>query len=117
MRGGHRASRILRMSIGVVCISRAAAAGGEMIGRIVSQRLGFRYVDEEIVRKAAEKAHVDAHDVEAAEHKQPFIMRLIDSMSAAETLIDPLAFTSGLPLEVYYQSGVTPPATIPKDYR
>jgi cytidylate kinase len=105
------------MSVGVVCISRSAAAGGEMVGRIISQRLGFRYVDEEIVRKAAEKAHVDANEVEAAEHHQPFIKRLIDSMSTAETLIDPLAFTSGFPLDVYYQSGITPPATIPKDYR
>ena len=40
------------MSIRVVCISRSAAAGGEIVGRAVSQRLGFRYVDEEIVKKA-----------------------------------------------------------------
>src|SRR5260370_18815036 len=105
------------MSIRVVCISRSAAAGGELIGKVVSQRLGFRYVDEEIVERAAEKAQVDAKVVEAAEHKQPFIRRLIDSMAASEGFIDPLAFTTGLPLAAYYQSGMTPPSGLSKDYR
>ena len=38
----------------VICISRAAGAGGEEVAQIVAKELGFRYVDEEIVRRAAE---------------------------------------------------------------
>ncbi len=105
------------MSTRVVCISRSLAAGGEVIGRLVSQRLGFRYVDEEIVQKAAEHARVDAQAVAATEHPGPLIKRLIDSMAAVEGLIDPLVFTSGLPLRVYYQSAISPHAPVPGDYR
>jgi shikimate kinase len=36
------------MAFRVVCISRTMAAGGEMIGRAVSERLGYRYVDEDL---------------------------------------------------------------------
>ena len=43
----------------VVAISRAAGAEGERIGALVAERLGFRYVDEEIITLAAEKQGVD----------------------------------------------------------
>jgi uncharacterized protein len=39
----------------VVCISRADFAGGEEVGRLVAEKLGFRYVDEEIIVAVAEK--------------------------------------------------------------
>ena len=47
----------------VVCISHAAGAGGEEVGRLVAERLGFLYVNEEIVARAAAKGGVDAADV------------------------------------------------------
>ena len=37
------------MHVRVVCISRAMGAGGETIGQLVAQHLGFRYVDEHII--------------------------------------------------------------------
>jgi hypothetical protein len=37
----------------------AAGAEGERIGSLVAERLGFRYVDEEIITRAAEKQGVD----------------------------------------------------------
>jgi cytidylate kinase len=72
----------------VVCISRTMGAGGEEIGRLVAERLGFRYVDEEIVRQAAEKGHISAADVADAERRKSSLRRLLESMgsgSAAET--------------------------------
>src|SRR5919198_128269 len=51
----------------VVCISRSAGAAGEEIGRLVAERLGHQFLDEEIVLRAAEKAGVDAEDVAAFE--------------------------------------------------
>jgi len=54
------------MKTRVVCISRTIAAGGEAVGEIVASRLGFRYVDEEIISRAANQAQVDAKLVAAA---------------------------------------------------
>ena len=44
------------MNYRVVCISRAAGAGGEQVGRLVAERLGFRYFDDEVIALASERA-------------------------------------------------------------
>ena len=44
------------MNRSVICISRTAVAGGETVGRVVAERLGFRYLDDEVIQLAAEKA-------------------------------------------------------------
>ena len=43
----------------VICISHETGAGGEEIGRLVADRLGFRYVDEDIVVSAAAWSGID----------------------------------------------------------
>src|SRR5262245_54102288 len=68
------------MAARVVCISRTSAAGGEAVGHLVCERLGFRYLDEEIVSKAAEKAGVDVTRIAQAEHKQSLLERVFDAM-------------------------------------
>ena len=55
------------MKARVICISRALAAGGQNVARAVSQRLGFRYVDEDIVKEAADREKVDVSVIEDAE--------------------------------------------------
>lgn len=80
----------------VICISRALAAGGEDIARAVSQRLGFRYVDEEIIDQAAEKEHVDVTVVEDAERRQSFLDRLLESFAVAPTP-EAMTFAAGYP--------------------
>jgi cytidylate kinase len=101
----------------VVCISRTLAAGGELIGQSVAQRLGFRYVDEEIVSKAAEKAGVDPAVVAAAEHKQPLLKRLLDALASSPMMVDPLASASGLPVSMYFPGGVVPTRPFADDLR
>jgi cytidylate kinase len=54
----------------VVAISRAIGAEGERIGALVSERLGFRYVDEEIITTAAEKQGVDPSMIADAERRK-----------------------------------------------
>ncbi len=106
------------MEFQVVCISRTIAAGGEAIGRTVAQRLGFRYVDEEVITTAARKAQVDPQVVAAAEHKQPFIKRLIAAIGVAQGVADPLGFPTGVPIEtMYYQPIPNPLAVLPEDHR
>jgi cytidylate kinase len=64
----------------VIAISRAIGAGGEEVGRMVAKQLGFRYADEEIIVRAAEKAGVDAARVADAETTPALITRILDSL-------------------------------------
>jgi cytidylate kinase len=64
----------------VVCISRTVGAGGEEVGRLVAERLGFGYVDVEIVKRAAEKGHVSPEDVADAERRRSTLRRLFEGM-------------------------------------
>jgi cytidylate kinase len=69
------------MACTVVCISHAAGAGGEEVGRLVADRLGFLYVDEEIVAKAAAKGGVDAADVADEERRKSFAVRCLNALA------------------------------------
>jgi cytidylate kinase len=77
-------------------MSRSLAAGGEDIARAVSQKLGFRYVDEEIIDRAAEREGVDVSIVENAEQRQSFLDRLLESLAVAPAP-EVMAFASGFP--------------------
>ena len=68
------------MSCRVICISRSLGAGGEEIGRVVAAELGFRYADEEIIVRAAEKAGVSPDTVAQAEHTPGLIERILESI-------------------------------------
>ena len=65
----------------VVTISHTTGAGGEAIGRTVAERLGFRYIDEEIITLAAEKEGVDAELVADTERRKGFFARLFSGLS------------------------------------
>ncbi|HEY7253786.1 MAG TPA: cytidylate kinase-like family protein [Methylomirabilota bacterium] len=64
-----------------VTISHTTGAGGEAIGRTVADRLGFRYIDEEIITLAAEKEGVDAELVADTERRKGFLARLFAGLS------------------------------------
>jgi cytidylate kinase len=86
----------------VVAISHTDGAGGVSVGRIVSERLGFRYVDEEIIEVAADKEGLDYHLVADAEKRRSFLARLVDGLArvgvagagiGAVTIREPSEFT------------------------
>jgi hypothetical protein len=66
----------------VVCISRTLAAGGERIGHLVADRLGFRYFDEEVIVLASERAGLDPAIVGDAEKRSSLLTRLMDALTA-----------------------------------
>ena len=68
------------MSCQVITIARSLGAGGEEIARSVAGELGFRYVDDEIIRRAAEKAGVSSETVAQAEHTPGLVIRILDTM-------------------------------------
>jgi cytidylate kinase len=64
-----------------VCISHATGANGAAVGRAVAERLGFRYVDDEVIAEAAEWAELDPALVADAERRKPFVARLLGQMA------------------------------------
>jgi len=64
----------------LICISRTTGAGGEDVGRIVSDRLGFIYLDEEIVVRAAEKEGVDPEEIADVERRKSLARRIVDEV-------------------------------------
>ena len=65
----------------VVCISRTAGAGGETVGRMVAERLGYAYIDEEIIVVASRKAGLHPSEVAKAEERAPLLDRLLDALT------------------------------------
>lgn len=84
-----------------VCISRTSGAGGEEIGRLVAERLGFLYVDEEVIALAAAKAGADLELVADAEKRRPLFSGLLDHLydSSALGLMPAAAWPDDLPAD------------------
>jgi cytidylate kinase len=72
------------MARSVVCISHATGAGGEQIGHLVADRLGFLYVDEEVIDRAAKRAGIDPEQVADEERRKPLFAGLLDYLTEGE---------------------------------
>jgi len=68
------------MSSRVVAISHSNGAEGGRIGELVAGRLGFRYVDEEIITGAAEKQGVDPAVIADAEKRKSLMLRVLEGL-------------------------------------
>jgi hypothetical protein len=84
------------MSTAVVCISRTLGAGGEDVGRLVAEQLGFRYADDEIIDAAAERAGVSRTAVASAERPPGLMARILESLAATPMVAESGAWT-GMP--------------------
>lgn len=88
------------MSHNVVCIARSSGAGGEDIGRVVADRLGFLYVDEEIIDLAAKRAGIDPDQVADEERRKPLFAGLFDYLEdGGGTMLTPPPATVEIPSE------------------
>ena len=68
------------MPIRVVAISPTDGPEGRRIGGLVAERLGFRYVDEEIITSAAEKRGVDPAIIADAEKRKSLMLRVLEGL-------------------------------------
>ncbi len=93
----------------VVCISRKTGAGGEEVGQAIAEGLGFRYVDEQIIRRAAQRAQVDPTLVAKAENRQPLLKRLLEKLTVAE-LASSVTLATGVPIDAFVPSPAAPRA-------
>jgi cytidylate kinase len=89
------------VAVHVVCISRTLAALGEQIGTLVAEHLSFRYIDEQVIERAARLAQVDPKLVEAVEHRQPLLRGLMAKLAAARDLVGPVTATLALGLPAF----------------
>lgn len=84
------------MDFRVVCISHTDGSCGDEVSRAVAGRLGFRYVDEELILAAARRAQVDPAIVAATEQKQSLLQRILDALSSAHENLGPATLAAGL---------------------
>jgi len=66
----------------LICVSHCDGASGDDVARLVADQLGLRYVDEEIVAAAAQRAGAAPGLVADAEHRQPLLRRVLDELGA-----------------------------------
>jgi cytidylate kinase len=69
------------MTCRVVCISHATGAGGEEVGRRVAEQLGFLYIDDDIVARAAARGGISPADVADEERRKSLVGRLVDLLA------------------------------------
>ena len=67
------------MSCKVVCISHTTGAGGEDVGRLVADQLGFGYLDDGIVSRAAARGGIDPGQVADEERRKSLGTRLLEA--------------------------------------
>ncbi len=77
----------------VIAVSRTIGAGGETVGHLVAKRLGWRYVDEEIVSAAAKTAGVKADLVADAEKRRGILLEFVDGLGEPGPRIGGFMFT------------------------
>lgn len=70
----------------IVTIAMSTGAHAEQIGKLVAERLQFRYINEGIIDQAAANAHVSPDEVARVEHSTPAVQRIL---SAIGTLAAP----------------------------
>ncbi len=71
------------MSTRVVTIAMTTGAQADQVGWLVAEHLGWKYVSDEIIDKAAEQARVSRGEVAEAEHSPSLISRIISAFGSA----------------------------------
>src|SRR5829696_905636 len=64
----------------VICVSGSDGAGGEEVAQLVANRLGLRYISEDIVSDAARRAGVGSGAVADVEQRKSLIRRWLDEL-------------------------------------
>ena len=71
------------MPYSVITIARTLSAGGEEIGSTLAKEFGMRYVDAEIIDRAAARAGVSAEEMAQAEMRKGLVERIFESFAHA----------------------------------
>ncbi|WP_322795295.1 cytidylate kinase-like family protein [Tepidiforma sp.] len=97
------------MNTRVVSVSRQVGTAGEEVAQAVARRLGFRYVDYQVIQQAAAEAGVSPETVSEAEHTPSLLTRILEAL-ARNPSMPAAAWADPVPL-------ATSPLFTSSDYR
>jgi cytidylate kinase len=80
----------------VVCVSHTTGSGGEEVGRRVAEQLGYLYVDEDIVARAAAAGGLEPKDIADEEQRKSYARRILETLAEG----DPAMWTTTAPVEL-----------------
>ncbi len=69
------------MNTRVVSISRQVGTAGEEVAQALAKKLDFRYIDYQVIQKAAEDAGVSPETVSESEHTPSLMTRLLEALA------------------------------------
>jgi cytidylate kinase len=69
------------MACSVMCLSHTTGSGGDEIGKLVAERLGYLYLDEDIVARAAAAGGLEPRDIADEERRKSFASRLLETFA------------------------------------
>lgn len=61
----------------VITIGRQSGSGGSLLGRSLAEHFGFRYIDNDLLKKAAKELHVPEADLERMDEKESLADRFL----------------------------------------
>ena len=64
-----------------MCLSHTTGSGGDEIGKLVAERLGYLYLDEDIVARAAAESGLEPRDVASEERRKSLASRLLETFA------------------------------------
>lgn len=84
----------------IITISREYGSGGRLIGRLVADKLGYKFYDREIIDMAAQESGLSPEFIKKTEQNltSGFLYNLLLGSSYAGTGIQPIGGTQTLPL-------------------
>lgn len=72
------------MKVRVVCVSRTLGSAGVLMAQVLAEKLGYRYVDEEVIERAAAKAKLSPEELAATERKPSVMKRLLAAIGVTD---------------------------------
>lgn len=83
MTGPDAARSVASLAANVICMSCELGSGGELVGLLVAEELGFTFVDEEIITRAAAEAGLHPAAVRVEEERRSLARRAFDALAAS----------------------------------
>ena len=65
----------------VISISRQVGTAGEEVAQAVAKKLGLRFIDYQVIQRAAEEAGVSPETVSEAEHTPSLMTRILEALA------------------------------------
>jgi len=65
----------------VVCVSQSTGSGGDEIGKRIAEELGYLYVDEDIVARAAVAGGLEPGEVADEERRKSYATRVLETLA------------------------------------